>query len=265
LAALLWAPGCGCSRSAGQRPLDPNQGWHYKLRRGDTIARIAAMSGRTKIEIAKANGFGNPAYLEAGRYIWIPPRGFASGQSAPNKLQAPTNYKSAPGANAVAPPASPLPLKDSANGRATPDYRPPKRAADADRAGFQWPIDPQRAEINRLFSATGYERNSGIDLKAVEGTPVMAARDGVVMSVVNDGGEALAGYGNAILIDHGNDFVTFYAHNQVNLVKIKQKVKRGQVIARVGSTDAEIDKLHFEIYKGSSMKPVDPLAYLPTI
>ncbi len=105
----------------------------------------------------------------------------------------------------------------------------------------------------------------GIDLRADKGTPVMAARDGVVMSVVKDGDPALEGYGNAIVIDHGDNFYTFYAHTQVNLVKKKQKVKRGQVIARVGSTDAETNKLHFEIYKGKKMQPIDPLAYLPTI
>ncbi len=145
---------CGCSRYEDQRPSDPNQGWHYKLRRGDTIAKIAEMSGRTKKEIAYTNGFGNPAYIEPGRYILIPPRGRASMVAARSnvpRLHANRNYKTVPRSGAVAPYATPRPMKNSNNGHGNNGYKKPKRASDADKKGFQWPIDLAKARIDRLF------------------------------------------------------------------------------------------------------------------
>ena len=140
---------CGCSRFDAQRPEDPNQGWHYKLRSGDTIAKIAEMSGRTKKEIAYANGFGNPALIEPGRYIWIPPRQGASVQSQYPRLRAPQNYKRFPNSKPVAPTGSPVPLKNSSNGQKNNGYKKPKRASDADKKAFRWPIDMSRATIHR--------------------------------------------------------------------------------------------------------------------
>ena len=64
-----------------------------------------------------------------------------------------------------------------------------------------------------------------------------------------------------VIINHNNEYLSAYAHNDVLLVKEGQKVKKGQVIARMGSTDADRVKLHFEIrYKGNS---VNPRKYLP--
>ena len=74
-------------------------------------------------------------------------------------------------------------------------------------------------------------------------------------------GSALRGYGNLIIINHDNQFLSAYAHNDALLVKEGQKVKRGQQIARMGSTDTESVRLHFEVrYRGQS---VNPLSYLP--
>ena len=74
-------------------------------------------------------------------------------------------------------------------------------------------------------------------------------------------GNALRGYGNLIIINHNNQYLSAYAHNDMLWVKEGQKVKRGQVIAKMGSTDASQVMLHFEIrYKGNS---VNPRKYLP--
>ena len=74
-------------------------------------------------------------------------------------------------------------------------------------------------------------------------------------------GNALRGYGNLIIINHANEFLSAYAHNDALLVSEGQKVVRGQQIARMGSTDAKSVRLHFEIrYRGQS---VNPVGYLP--
>ncbi len=69
------------------------------------------------------------------------------------------------------------------------------------------------------------------------------------------------GYGNLIIINHDNEYLSAYAHNDMLLVKEGQRVKKGQVIAKMGSTDASRVMLHFEIrYRGNS---VNPRKYLP--
>ena len=90
-----------------------------------------------------------------------------------------------------------------------------------------------------------------------EGTSVKAAEDGVVTYAGNE----LKGYGNLILVRHGNGFVTAYAHASELMVKRGDAVKRGQIIARAGQTgNVQSPQLHFEIRKGAT--PVDPTQYL---
>jgi murein DD-endopeptidase MepM/ murein hydrolase activator NlpD len=70
------------------------------------------------------------------------------------------------------------------------------------------------------------------------------------------------GYGQQIVIDHGNGFKTRYAHLSKILVKAGQSVKRGEKIGLVGSTGRSTGPhLHFEIIKGGVR--VDPTLYLP--
>jgi len=69
------------------------------------------------------------------------------------------------------------------------------------------------------------------------------------------------GYGQLIEIDHGNGYVTRYAHNSSNLVSVGDTVKRGQVIARLGDTGrATGPNLHFEVLRNG--RPVDPMSYV---
>ena len=120
---------------------------------------------------------------------------------------------------------------------------------------FGWPVR------GRLIAGFGSKpdgtQNDGINLAVPEGTPIKAADDGVVVYAGNE----LKGYGNLVLIQHTNGFVTAYAHASELMVKRGDTVKRGQVIAHAGQTgNVTSPQLHFEIRKGST--PVDPTQYL---
>jgi murein DD-endopeptidase MepM/ murein hydrolase activator NlpD len=127
----------------------------------------------------------------------------------------------------------------------------------AGRAGglFQWPVN---GKVISGFGATaGGLHNDGINIAAPRGTPVHAAENGVVVYA----GNQLRGFGNLILIRHADGWVTAYAHNDTLLVKKGQQVKRGDVIARVGSTgNVSEPQLHFELRKGT--EAVDPKVML---
>ena len=104
--------------------------------------------------------------------------------------------------------------------------------------------------------------NDGINIGAPKGAAVQAADAGVVAYTGNE----LRGYGNLILVKHPNGWISAYAHCDLILVKRGEKVARGQVIARVGSTgNVGEPQLHFELRRGNH--PVDPrelLDPLPT-
>jgi murein DD-endopeptidase MepM/ murein hydrolase activator NlpD len=98
--------------------------------------------------------------------------------------------------------------------------------------------------------------HKGVDFAGREGSEVLAVGAGVVIW----SGERY-GYGQLVEINHGNGYVTRYAHNVDNLVAVGDTVRRGQVIARMGDTGrATGANLHFEVLLND--KPVNPLSYL---
>lgn len=102
------------------------------------------------------------------------------------------------------------------------------------------------------------EFHSGIDFTAPAGTAISAVAPGVVTSST-----LTSDYGNLLEINHGGSFETRYAHNKINLVKAGDVVKKGQIIALVGSTGrSTAPHVHFEVYKNGRV--VDPATYLHT-
>jgi murein DD-endopeptidase MepM/ murein hydrolase activator NlpD len=109
------------------------------------------------------------------------------------------------------------------------------------------------------FGGSGGEGHSGLDLGAPKGTPIHAARDGVVSYVEDSDG---SGYGYHVVIDHGDGMVTLYGHCSRVYVRSGQTVKQGDIIAAVGSTGRSTgNHLHFEIRING--KKVNPRNYLP--
>ena len=98
--------------------------------------------------------------------------------------------------------------------------------------------------------------HNGIDLTASRGTPIYATADGTVTQA----GYSTGGFGNRILLDHGYGYETLYGHCSELLVKRGDRVKRGEVIARVGSTGlSKSPHLHYEVHVNG--RPVDPINY----
>jgi murein DD-endopeptidase MepM/ murein hydrolase activator NlpD len=97
---------------------------------------------------------------------------------------------------------------------------------------------------NRVHPVLGYKKmHTGVDIGAPRNSPVVAAQDGTVIMA-----EYYSSYGRTVMIDHGGGYVTLYAHNNSLLVSAGQKVKKGQQIAKVGTTGTSTgNHCHFEV------------------
>jgi peptidase, family M23 len=112
-------------------------------------------------------------------------------------------------------------------------------------SGYGWRTDPFTKA--RKF-------HYGMDFSSPQGTPVYATGDGVVIRA----DDASSGYGNHIRIDHGYGYVTLYGHLSAYNVRAGQRVKRGDLIGKVGSTGrSEAPHLHYEVMKnGEHINPI---------
>lgn len=118
-----------------------------------------------------------------------------------------------------------------------------------------WPL---KGDLSSVYGPRNGRRHEGIDVPAPRGTPISAAAAGRVVY----SGNGMRGYGKVIVVKHSDDISTVYAHNSANLVGMGDRVRQGQVIARVGRTGrATGTHLHFEVRKRGVAQ--DPLKYLP--
>lgn len=130
---------------------------------------------------------------------------------------------------------------------ATPSIRPIPHGFISSRFGRR--MDPFTGRLSR---------HRGVDYSVRLGAPIFATADGVVSYA-----RRWSNFGNVVEISHGHGFVTRYAHVSKILVKKGQRVKRGDIIARVGSTGrSTAAHLHYEVLKDG--KPQNPVAYVLT-
>lgn len=100
-------------------------------------------------------------------------------------------------------------------------------------------------------------RSDGIDIGVADGTPVLAAADGIVAYA----GTGIAGYGAMLLVRHAGELTTVYAHNRELLVRAGERVTRGQLVAFAGRADAAgPTRVHFQLRAAG--RPVDPAPHL---
>jgi len=124
---------------------------------------------------------------------------------------------------------------------------------------FIWPCNgpitsPFGYRTHPIFGTTIY--HAGIDIGVDYGTPIHAADGGTVIAA-----EWYGGYGNAVIIDHGNGLQSLYGHNSSLTVSVGETVSQGQVIAYAGSTGYSTGPhCHFEVRQNG--EAVDPMGYL---
>lgn len=201
----------------------PVTGVTHTIARGDTLNAIAARYRAKSEDILEINKLADASELAVGAKIVIP--------------------------DGIPPPA-PTPAAPARSGLA--NLTDIFKSAPATPGRFNWPTTARR--ITQYFRGW---RHTGIDIGNKTGQPIYAADDGVVItSGWNNGG-----YGNYIIIDHGNGVHTLYAHNSKNGVSVGDRVSKGDVIGAIGSTGRSTGPhVHFEVRTNGSR--VNPLDYL---
>lgn len=241
--------------------LEPAPPGYYRVKRGDTLYRIALENGQSYRDVAAWNNLTNVNQIEVGQLLRIMPPGadvntapgVATMPVAPGTVQAQPIDQARPNGTPVPPPATPAatPAAAASAPAAAPAATAPASAPVADGSmKLGWPATGQMVG---KFDDKG---NKGIDIAGKKGDSVLAADDGRVIHV-----GPLRGYGNLVIIKHNETFLTAYGHNDKVLVAEQSTVRKGQKIAEMGNSDTDRVKLHFEVRKNG--KPVDPMRYLP--
>ena len=124
------------------------------------------------------------------------------------------------------------------------------------KPGLRWPV---KGQVMARFGTDRPEGGvwRGVLLRTTEGTSVQVVASGTVIYA-----NWLRGFGNLIIVDHGEQYLTVYAYNQSLLKQVGDRVKTGETIALAGSTGGQVDSaLYFEIrHRGSAVDPVQLLA-----
>ncbi|HVB96869.1 MAG TPA: LysM peptidoglycan-binding domain-containing M23 family metallopeptidase [Chloroflexota bacterium] len=194
----------------------------YQVQPGDSLIGIGDLLADDPDTIQQLNDLANPNALQAGQLLVVP--------------DAPTTKVR--------------------YGVAKPEVKVNTNGAPA----FIWPaIGP----ITTPFGVPGSDwiggYHMGLDIGAPSGAPIVAAADGVVEEA---GMDTQHGYGNHVLINHGNGYETLYAHMSHIEAKVGEKVKQGDLIGNVGMTGfASGPHLHFEV-RHDGVK-IDPAPLLP--
>jgi murein DD-endopeptidase MepM/ murein hydrolase activator NlpD len=132
-------------------------------------------------------------------------------------------------------------------------YATPGRSSTASASGFVWPV---HGILTSTFGWRWGRMHEGIDIAVGNGTPVVASASGTVIVA-----GWMGGYGNLVVVDHGNGIATAYGHNTSIAVGVGQSVAQGQLIAYSGNTgNSTGPHVHFEVRVNGGA--VDPLGYL---
>ncbi len=260
-----YAPVSDRSLGTDSRP-SPNQ---YVVRKGDTLYSIAFRYGLDYRSLAKINGIDKSYSIYPGqrlklRNLDVVPTGESIVRDASaggtkvrpsDQVQAKPPIKKQP--SAVVTSASQQQVKKAVvSKKVEPKRSSPPQNPQVTATG---PIDwrwPASGKVIAHYRTKGTV-NKGINISGNKGDPIYAAASGKVVYA----GNGLLGYGNLVIIDHNQQFLSAYAHNSRVLVKESDMVKVGQRIAEMGSSGADRVMLHFEIRRDG--KPMNPLKFLP--
>ncbi|CAE6741116.1 MULTISPECIES: peptidoglycan DD-metalloendopeptidase family protein [Paraburkholderia] len=240
-------------------PLKKSPPLVYRVKRGDTLARIAQHHHCSVRQLQAWNGLKPSSRLKLGQVLHV---------ASPETVRAANAAAAAAKAAAVSAPAAPLAAQQapaattsqttaqSATPSAAPSAAEAREVAQqtsrhANGVSLAWPAG------GRVVEAFQPGETRGIEIGGKPGDPVRAAADGKVMYA----GTGLNSYGSLIIVQHNKDFLTAYSHNRKLLVKIGDIVRQGQQIAEMGDENNSRVSVGFELRRDG--KPVDPMPYLP--
>jgi lipoprotein NlpD len=199
---------------------------YHEVRPGETLYRISKAYGVPVDTLAQANHLSDASRLEVGQRLKIP----GARRTVPVNLVTPRGVDARP----------------------SHQQGPPRVSKK-----FLWPVSG--GTVTSGFGQRGRSFHDGIDISAPAGSDVLAAEDGEVIY-----SDFLRGYGNCIIVRHTEGLATVYAHNQSNGVHEGQRVRRGDVIGKVGDSGRTTGtNLHFEVREDNVAH--DPLYFLPPV
>jgi murein DD-endopeptidase MepM/ murein hydrolase activator NlpD len=255
----------------------------YVVARGDTFGTIGARFGLTGRTVRLANELPLGFRLKPGQKLVVPPMngayhrvrdGETLGHLAVRYEVKPASIQAAnpglkgdklaldqkvfiPGATSVKYPAAPTAIAESRGirgGAWSARISASRSLVGMFGARVGQLMQPAAGQFSSPFGVRGASFHPGMDICNAVGTPVHAAKGGVVLSAGWNGG-----YGNSVDIDHGGGVVTRYGHCSKVLVRAGQTVAAGEVIAKMGSTGFSTGPhVHFEVrIQGRAVNPVN--------
>jgi len=233
---------------------------YYTVKKGETLYSIAWRANSDVRTLAKLNKVSSPYNIFPGQKLIVSQKKTSKpSQASTNKSYVKNSNKSSSSISKNSVKKVVAPNKKQEYGKTVSEEKVNKKSTSQSSPfstkirEWQWPAN---GKVIARFS-TAQQGNKGIDIAGRRGDKVKAAANGKVVYA----GSALRGYGQLIIVKHNDDYLSAYAHNDKILVKEKQLVKTGDVIASMGDTDAQRVMLHFEVrFRGKS---VNPMKYLP--
>ena len=207
LFTAIYLSGCATVTPPGA-PVQTGPGVYHKVKRGETLWRIAKTYSVLIDEIIRTNNIPNVAKVEENQLVFIP------------------------GATAI----KEIKFDEQENDKE-----------------FVWPV---KGKVIRYFhDRKGQLLNQGIDIQVPGGATVKAARSGEVIFA-----DELPGYGQMVILDHGDGFYSVYAQNSKLLVGLGDRIRKSSPISEVENS-GDLAYLHFQVRKNSNEE--NPLYYLP--
>jgi lipoprotein NlpD len=234
----------------------------YRVKRGDTLARIAQKHHCSVGQLQAWNGLKTSSRLKLGQVV---------------NVVSPETVKAVNAANAAAAKAA-AQAQNQNQSPAQTRQQTQTQAQTQTQTQTSQTAAPSAADIREVAQQTAKHASAvalawpaggrvvegfqpgetrGIEIGGKSGDPVRAAADGKVMYA----GMGLNSYGSLIIVQHNKDFLTAYSHNRKLLVKTGDVVRQGQQIAEMGDEKNSRVSLGFELRHDG--KPVDPMPYLP--
>ena len=261
VAITLMLGGCNSTELLLDDDYNPRVTWgRHVVSKGETLYSVAMRYGWDYRNLAAANGIKPPYEIHPGDVIHLDRSverqagaRSSSDSSSSGSSGGVANETSRQASRSSSPGASKAGSNTSTADRASNTALQASNTSGND-IDWRW---PHSGPIIAKYSSASADMNKGIDIGGDAGDPIEVAADGSVVYA----GNGLLGYGNLIIVNHSEHFLSAYAHNREILVEEGQKVSQGETIAEMGSTGADRTMLHFEIRKKG--EPVDPAQYLP--